>query len=289
MDGKAWATALFRRSVLKQEKYRQICRVLDDPRGRANLDLGGDNGVLSLLLRGRGGVWSSADLDERTVSSIRRLVTDRVYQAKGSTLPFSDHAFDQVVVIDYLEHVEDDAAAVRELRRVLKPGGTLIVNVPHPRPHSFLTRLRHRIGLTDEWHGHRRAGYSTTQLKWLLAPWFQLESARSYSRSFSEGLDTALNATFELLRRRRGEVAESSKGTVITGDDVHANGKAFRLMSLLYPFMWLVSKLDKALIGQPGYKLVARAKLTIPAQVETPVLLRASDPTRRREPVSAPV
>lgn len=45
-------------------------------------------------------------------------------------LPFADRTFDAVVSADVLYHVEDDARALAEFRRVLRPGGVVIVNVP---------------------------------------------------------------------------------------------------------------------------------------------------------------
>lgn len=45
-------------------------------------------------------------------------------------LPFADGAFDAVLALDVLEHLDDDLAAARELRRVLAPGGAAIVTVP---------------------------------------------------------------------------------------------------------------------------------------------------------------
>ena len=79
-----WAVSLFRRSVLKQAKFRRIESLLDEPSGRTNLDIGADNGVISYLLRQRGGRWYSADLDERAVESIRQLVRSDVYQLSGA-------------------------------------------------------------------------------------------------------------------------------------------------------------------------------------------------------------
>ena len=103
-----WGVALFRKSVLKQAKFRRILELLDDPAGKTNLDIGADNGVISLLLRQRGGRWSSADLDERAVASIRQLVGTDVYRLDGARTPFADRSFDQIVVVDYLEHIHDD-------------------------------------------------------------------------------------------------------------------------------------------------------------------------------------
>ena len=79
-----WGVALFRKSVLKQAKFRRILELLDDPAGKVNVDIGADNGVISYLLRQRGGRWSSADLDQRAVASIRQLVRTDVYQLDGA-------------------------------------------------------------------------------------------------------------------------------------------------------------------------------------------------------------
>jgi len=46
-------------------------------------------------------------------------------------LPFPDDYFDSVILSEILEHVEDDAAGLREVRRVLKPGGVVAITVPH--------------------------------------------------------------------------------------------------------------------------------------------------------------
>lgn len=48
----------------------------------------------------------------------------------GCRLPFRDEAFDCVIASEVLEHLHDDDAPLREIRRVLKPGGMLAVTVP---------------------------------------------------------------------------------------------------------------------------------------------------------------
>ena len=259
--GAEWAVALFNRSVLKQEKFRRLTQLLDDPAGRRNLDIGADNGVISYLLRRRGGSWASADLDERAVASIRELVRDDVHQLDGSRTPFPDRAFDQVVVVDYLEHIPDDEAFVRELERILAPGGSVIINVPHIKPGSLVNRLRHAIGLTDEWHGHLRPGYREEDLRRLLGPRFEFERVVTYSGAFSELVDTLLNGMNELRRGKARGTQASRKGTVVTGADLQRRRKEFRLLSAIYPVLWTVAKLDHLLVGQSGYKLIVRARL----------------------------
>jgi SAM-dependent methyltransferase len=248
-----WAVSLFRKSVLKQAKFRRILELLDDPGGKTNLDVGADNGVISYLLRQRGGRWCSADLDERAVASIRQLVGDEVYRLEGAGTPFPDRSFDQVVIVDYLEHIPDDRAFARELERIVKPGGTVIVNVPHLQPRSPLNRFRHRIGLTDEWHGHLRPGYTVASLRDTLGPRFRIDRAVTYSRFGSELVDTALNGMYEAMRKRGG-AAGSAKGTVMTQ-------KQLRMLSLLYPALRLTAAADRLLPWQAGHKLIVRAIL----------------------------
>jgi SAM-dependent methyltransferase len=245
-----WAKALFRRSVLKQRKLAEIERALGPTQGLRCLDLGSDAGVVSLLLRERGGSWASGDLTEEAVTSIRSLVGDDVHRVAGDRLPFAEASFDRVVVVDMLEHVPDEAAFARELARVTKPGGRLVVNTPH-RKRTLLRKLRHAIGQTDAKHGHLRPGYTPARIAELLGPAFELEGHRTYSRFFSEALDTALNWGVERLGK-----ASSAKGMVVTGDDLARHRKAFRAYSRVYPLVWAVSRLD-ALVPASGYMLIA--------------------------------
>ena len=218
--------------------------------------------MISYLLRQRGGRWHSADLDEGAVASIRELVGSDVHRLDGGATPFANGAFDVVVIVDFLEHVPDDRSFARELARIIRPGGQLVINVPHLRPGSWITRLRHAIGLTDEWHRHLRAGYSLESLRNLLGPSFVVEEAVTYSRAFSELIDTGLNGLYLKMQRKQGLSGTSSKGPVITGTDLRKHRKQFMILSALYPVIWGVAKLDALLWFTPGHKLIISARRT---------------------------
>jgi SAM-dependent methyltransferase len=257
MDPQEWALAVFRRSVLKQEKFRRIVDMLGDVDGQTCLDIGGDNGVISYLLRRQGGHWHSADLDEPTVESIRRLVGRDVHRIDGERTPFPDQFFDAVVIVDFLEHIDTDRQFAVELARILKPDGRLIVNVPNVKPHSWLNRLRHAIGLTDEKHGHVRPGYTLASLRGILGERFVVDASRTYSRAFSELIDIALNAAYERRRKAASPPGPSKKGAVVTQADLGTRGQ-FVVLSILFPVLWLVARLDRLLFLQEGYKLVVK-------------------------------
>lgn len=247
--------ALFRASVLKQAKWRALDEATAGLDVADGLDLGSDNGVISWLFRQRGGRWSSADLTQETVGAIRGMVGERVARIEGGALPWPDASFDLVVVVDMLEHVQDDRALLREIARCLRPGGHVVLNVPHSKRRALLPRIRHALGLTDAWHGHRRSGYTIDDLARLLPEELRLVEHRTYSRTFSHTLDTALNWVYRRKQGSRG--TPTAKGTVVTGHDVGA-GDA-RALRLAYPAMRAFVALDALLPLASGYMLLAHA------------------------------
>lgn len=54
-----------------------------------------------------------------------------LHNANLYNLPYADNTFDGVILSEILEHVEDDVRALREVYRVLKPGGVVAITVPH--------------------------------------------------------------------------------------------------------------------------------------------------------------
>lgn len=254
ISGREWAMKLFNRSPLKQRKWRQICKLLREPAGLVCLDIGSDNGVISMLLRERGGTWHSADLIPETVESIRTLVGERVELIDGRKTPYPDRYFDQIIIVDFLEHIETDCEFAAELLRILKPGGALIINVPNPKQ-GLLRRIRYLLGQTDEKHGHVRPGYSLDQLRALLGPQFEIERSEQYSRVFSELIDTVITFALDRLQSK----GRTKKGSVVTGADLKKMEKSFKLYSLIYPFVAGMVKLDACIPFCHGNMLIARA------------------------------
>ena len=77
-------------------------------------------------------------LDKFRPAGLPELPNVEFRQAVVPPLPFPDASFDCVVSFQVIEHIRDDAAFVREVQRVLRPGGRFIVSTPN-RPMS-LTR-----------------------------------------------------------------------------------------------------------------------------------------------------
>lgn len=114
------------------------------------LDAGcGTGGLIRRLASARPGWrWTGVDVEPLACALARERTTGAIVEARVEQLPFPDGSFDAVVAADVLFHVDDEAAALREFRRVLLPGGRLVVNVPaHPwlwSYHDVATHARRR-------------------------------------------------------------------------------------------------------------------------------------------------
>jgi ubiquinone/menaquinone biosynthesis C-methylase UbiE len=265
-----WHLKLFNVSVLKQRKLKEIASRLGSTNSKKCLDLGSDNGVISYYLRRDSeGEWSSSDLTVESVNSITSLVGERVVICQGDSLPYPDSYFDLIAVVDMLEHVKDDAVFARELDRVMKAGGRLIINAPNLKRFSPLRGFRHLIGQTDEAHGHLRPGYGLPELKRVFDFNFDIKSSDTYSRFFSEMIDTAIVSAYSLLtclNRKKSTADEAtsvseqdenseeiSKGLVFTEDDMKRFEKSFKLYSKIYPIVRAFSSLDLLIPFIPGF------------------------------------
>jgi SAM-dependent methyltransferase len=106
-----------------------------DVAGRRILDAGCGSGPLFAALRDRGAIVAGFDKSAGMVELARRRLGDgadlRVADL-GSPLPFPGGEFDDVIASLVLHYLEDWGPALAELRRVLKPGGRLLVSVEHP-------------------------------------------------------------------------------------------------------------------------------------------------------------
>jgi len=129
-----------------------------DPPARI-LDVGCGTGGAALTLARHGRAVALDRSPGSFAIAMDRPYTHRVVASAAAPLPFADGSFDVVCALDILEHLDDDAAAARELERVCKPGGHVIAYVP---AYQLLW------GYNDEYSHHKRR-YVKAELSSLLA------------------------------------------------------------------------------------------------------------------------
>lgn len=125
------------------------------PAGPSILDMGCGTGFtvqwLSLFYPDVRGMESSPDALK--IAESKKLPVEK--GSLPSDVPFKEESFDAVLLMDVLEHIDDDGAAVVKAASLLKKDGIIIASVP---AHSFMWTRR------DDYHHHRRR-YSKTSFR----------------------------------------------------------------------------------------------------------------------------
>jgi len=148
-----WHTG--RRTILASF-VAEICRQVTDRRPRI-LDVGCGTGA-NLLMLSKYGDAEGVDVSEDALAFCRERGLQNVKLGAGEELPYEGGTFDLVTAFDVVEHMDDDLAGVKEMRRVLRPGGRVLIFVP-----AFMFLW----GLQDDVSNHRRR-YRMSELRRVL-------------------------------------------------------------------------------------------------------------------------
>lgn len=143
-----------------------------DVAGRRILDAGCGSGPLFARLRERGATVTGIDASAAMLElARRRLGTDADLRVAdlADRLPFNDATFDDVIASLVLHYLQDWGPTLAELRRVLRPGGRLIMSVMHPTAEYCIERL----------HGRRPDYFST---------WFGTDTFTANGETIALGL-----------------------------------------------------------------------------------------------------
>lgn len=144
------------------------------------LDVGSGTGGTVLALRKLGKVIG-LEPSERAVASCRKLNLPNVVRGTAESLPFRESAFDLISCLDVLEHVTDPVRVLRELRRVVKDAGKIVLTVPafrflwsgHDEALGHLRRYGRRrlsIDVTEAELKIVRSGYFFFTIFFVVAP-----------------------------------------------------------------------------------------------------------------------
>ncbi|MEN6549049.1 MAG: class I SAM-dependent methyltransferase [Armatimonadia bacterium] len=120
------------------------------------LDLGCGDGSFASLLFGPGKDITGMDVETPLLPHARATgVYREVLDADATRLPFADGTFASILSNCVLEHIPDDAAAVREMGRVLRPGGTAVVTVPSTQLRDGLYTYKQLLARGDTEHAEQ--------------------------------------------------------------------------------------------------------------------------------------
>ena len=107
---------------------KQICEQVTDHRPRI-LDVGCGTGA-NVKMLSQFGDAEGVDISPDALQFCRERGLDNIKLGAAEELPYEDGTFDLVTALDVVEHLDDDVGGLREMRRVLRPGGRVLLFVP---------------------------------------------------------------------------------------------------------------------------------------------------------------
>jgi ubiquinone/menaquinone biosynthesis C-methylase UbiE len=136
-DTFAEAYSVENETSLLNEFYERpaMLRLAEEVHDRRILDAGCGSGPLAKALVDRGATVTGFDSSEAMLNLARKRLgqeAELLVADLGQPLPFADDAFDDVVASLVFHYLEDWVEPLREIRRVLRPEGRLIMSVNHP-------------------------------------------------------------------------------------------------------------------------------------------------------------
>lgn len=136
--------AIWRRQVREGESsaLRLLAGAALLPPSRRLLDVGCGDGAFGVLVQGKVAEVHGIEWAERAIEQAQtRGIQIRRCDLNRESFPYADSWFDAVACLDVIEHVLDPRRLLHEIRRVLRPGGVLILTTPNLRYVHFLSRL----------------------------------------------------------------------------------------------------------------------------------------------------
>jgi ubiquinone/menaquinone biosynthesis C-methylase UbiE len=260
-----WQLKMFQKTLKKKLRLRAFKKYLGtiSPDKKCFLITCGDNnGAMNYYLRELGGKWFWADMESANILEMAELLGEEVKLVQHDNLPFPDERFDYVISIDVHEHIKDPYSFPRELWRVTKNSGRILITVPSGDKKKLINKLKDKIGMTKEKYGHTKDGYSSAELREMMqSANIKVVNVSTFSRFFTEFIELGINFLYVNFLSKKSSTAVK-EGTIApqSQDQLKSIEKTIRLYSLVYPFFWMFSQLDHLLFFREGYVVLMEGK-----------------------------
>lgn len=247
-----WQERLFTRSIRRRRKLDRLYELVGNTANTNCLEISAGDGIISTGLRSLGGSWKTAVANETAADSIGTSMLEAVSMIENGKLPFEDHTFDRLVIVDALKGFHDDYEFIHECHRVLKNDGWVIITECRRIPFSLVALLKRLFNVTPLSKGQRRNGYKVNELFNILKDGFDVPETITYSN----GLLESATAMGEYLQMRLFQDYYWLVKKNTQKDLLYRYRRLYGVAGFFYPLLWLFSKMEFL----PGHQLLVKSR-----------------------------
>ena len=162
----------------------------------------------------------------------------------GAKLPFKNDTFTKIICTEVIEHIQDDKSAIKDMQRVLKTGGLLVLTTPNLNPTiSFYKLFQKMAGVSySEEIGHVRKGYYENELKDLFTE-NNFKILKIETIYFFFPMVYKLSSYLARLISHRNVIKEEGWTSREVALSLEKN-KIVHIYKLLFPLFYFIAKLD---------------------------------------------
>jgi 2-polyprenyl-6-hydroxyphenyl methylase/3-demethylubiquinone-9 3-methyltransferase len=211
---------------------RILAEIKIDPQQKKALEVGCGGGLLTEEIAKMGFTTTGLDVSLPSLEVAHRHAKENGLEIDyqhgfGDKLPFTDASFDAVFCCDTLEHITNWDETVREISRVLKPGGVFFYNTVNRTSES----MKNTIKMMQEWWPTRFAPPNTHVWEMFITP-EELRASIESNGLIPKGLrgtkfiGTAFQVFSAILLYKFGMIASADFGSriqAVEGDDISVN------------------------------------------------------------------
>jgi SAM-dependent methyltransferase len=247
-----WQEKLFDRSLRRRAKIDRTARLLGSTRNMQCLEISAGDGMLSIRLRAQGGSWKTAVATKVAAESVASSLSEAITIIDNGRLPFPDHAFDRLVIMDALKGFAEDYEFVRECHRVLKNDGWVVISETRRIPFSLVALMQRMLNVSPVSQGKRRNGYTVNELFQILKDGFDVPETIVYSNGLLETVATLGEGIQHMVTHGPYWLI----GEKIAQGDLYGYRRLSSLAGFIYPLLWLLSKIELL----PGHRLLVKSR-----------------------------
>ena len=254
LDGeiRLWQEKLFKRSIRRTRKSNRLEELIGRTSGLQCLEVSAGDGILSTHLRNLGGSWKTVTSTEIAAASVDSDGTEAATLIDHGKLSFDDQSFDVVVITDALKGLSADQDFIRECHRILKADGWVVISERYRRPASLVALLQRLFGISPVARGHKRNGYTSSELYNILKDGFDVPETIAYSNGLLEAASTLGEFFQKLILGHAYWLVPKKPGK----DMLYRYRRLNTLASLAYPLLWILSLFEFL----PGHKLLVKSR-----------------------------